>query len=386
MKKTLLFIVLSQLFCTSVWFAGNAIMSDLIRELHVSEDFLAQLTTAVLLGFIVGTLVFAFFSIADKISPSKVFLVSALFASIFNLGVSCEGITSNEILILRFLVGFSLAGIYPVGMKIAADHFDKNLSKSLGWLVGALVLGTASPHFIKAFSINYDWRFVIYSTSVLSILGGLLMGIWVSDGPYRKALSKFNPASFIIAFKNSDFRRAAFGYFGHMWELYAFWAFLPLIFEYFKTQNDAQLNVSFWSFCVIASGAVSCVLGSIIAYKKGVSSTAFTFLSISLICCILSPLIISSSSFLVLFVFLLIWGMAVIADSPLFSTLVAQAAPLENRGSALTIVNGLGFSITVLSIQLVKTLLPQIGITYIFLILAFGPFLSIITKVLKYSK
>ena len=184
--KKLPIIVVSQFFCTSLWFAGNAIIPDLIIKFHLDQSYLAHLTSAVQFGFISGTFIFALLTISDRFSPSLVFFISALLTAVFNLGISIDKIDPKTILSIRFFTGFFLAGIYPVGMKIASDYYEKGLGKSLGFLVGALVLGTAFPHLLKSISVQFLWKYVIFSTSALAVLGGLAIFLLVPDGPYRK--------------------------------------------------------------------------------------------------------------------------------------------------------------------------------------------------------
>lgn len=386
MKKTLIIIVLAQFFCTSLWFAGNAVMADLIKNLHANPDFLAQITSAVQLGFICGTLIFAILAISDRFSPSKVFFISATLAAISNLGLSLEGIHAITLLIFRCSTGFFLAGIYPVGMKIASDYFREGLGKSLGFLVGALVLGTAFSHFLKSISLNLPWVDVIYFTSFLAFSGGLILLFFVPDGPHRKAAQQLKWSAFFVAFKHPDFKAAALGYFGHMWELYTFWAFVPMMLAYFVKMHPQQnFSVPFWSFLIIASGAFSCVFGGLISAQFGTKKVAATALALSGFCCLLSPLIFQSSSFFLLITFLLFWGMMVVADSPLFSTLVAQNAPPETRGTALTIVNCIGFAITIISIQCLQYFSHIIDYQWLFLLLVIGPLLGLLALFKKIS-
>src|SRR5476651_789511 len=190
MKRILPAIVISQFFCTSLWFAGNAIMGDIVKQFHLAPDFLGYLTSAVQSGFITGTLIFAILNISDRFSPVMVFLFSAIIASVFNLAISFNGISLSALMMLRFMTGFFLAGIYPVGMKIASDHYKQGLGKSLGFLVGALVIGTSFPHLLKSLMAMLPWKYVIFSTSLLSLLGGLAMFLLVPDGPYRKPVQK----------------------------------------------------------------------------------------------------------------------------------------------------------------------------------------------------
>lgn len=377
-------IVIAQFFCTSVWFAGNAVLSDMTMSLGLSPNLLAQFTMLVQLGFIVGTFVFAALTIADRFSPVKVFLVSALAAAMFNYGLTLSGVSTPVLLSFRFMTGFCLAGIYPVGMKIASDYYQVGLGKSLGFLVGALVLGTAFPHLLKTLNQGFDWQNVIYATSALSSTGGIMMWVFVADGPFRKQASVFKFTAFTSVFRNKEFRKAAFGYFGHMWELYAFWAFVPLILKvYQNTHAGVSLNISLYSFIIIAIGSLACIISGLICEHFGVEKVAFRSLLLSMGCCLASPFFIIQSSPVLFITFLIFWGMVVIADSPLFSTLVARYAPVENRGVALTIVNCLGFSITILSIQLLSIFTEVLKPQYAFMILAIGPIIGLAFSIKK---
>ena len=372
-------IVIAQFFCTSLWFAGNAIISDIAKDFQLAPDFLAHLTSAVQFGFISGTLVFAVFTISDRFSPSLVFFISAIVAALFNLGISITGIDATELIIFRFGTGFFLAGIYPVGMKIASDYSQKGLGKALGFLVGALVVGTAFPHLLKNFTADLPWKYVVYSTSFLSALGGLSILLFVPNGPYRKQSQRLNLTAFIKGFKQPNFRSAAFGYFGHMWELYSFWAFVPIMLITYKNYYaETDLNVPLVTFFIIASGGLACVASGLLSPYVGVKRLATISLALSLLCCLVSPLLLLHSSVTLLIVFLFFWAVVVIADSPLFSTLVAQNAPEESRGTSLTIVNCIGFSITIVSIQVLNVASAHISGQYVYMLLAAGPLLGLV--------
>ncbi|WP_276390101.1 MFS transporter [Eudoraea chungangensis] len=374
-------IVIAQFCCTSIWFAGNAVMGDLVGNYGLPENVLGHLTSAVQMGFIIGTLVFAILTIADRFSPSKVFFTSAFLASLCNLGILLEVNSLLSILLLRFFTGFFLAGIYPVGMKIAADYYDKGLGKSLGFLVGALVLGTAFPHLAKELMAGHPWKFVLVLTSTLAVLGGFLMFLLVPNGPFREAGNGLELSAFIRVFRNRKFRSAAFGYFGHMWELYAFWAFVPIILKtYSFSHSEAIFNIPLWSFLTIAMGGLACVIGGYLAQIAGTKRIALLALLLSALCCLLSPWMFTLASEGLFLAFLLFWGMVVVADSPLFSTLVAKNAMAEIQGTALTIVNCIGFSITIISIQLLNHLYAITNPVYIYTILAFGPILGILAS------
>lgn len=354
-------------------------MDDLVTTFGLDASAVGLLTSAVQLGFIVGTLVFAILTIADRFSPSKVFMASAFSGALFNAAIIWEGHQLESILLFRFLTGFFLAGIYPVGMKIAADYYEKGLGKSLGFLVGALVLGTAFPHLLKDLSGSLPYKAVILTTSSLAILGGMLMKILVPDGPYRSPGQGSDLAACITVFRQRDFRAAAIGYFGHMWELYAFWAFVPVMLSTYNLAHPAaQINVPLMAFLIIAAGTPSCIIAGYITQRVNTKSIATFALGLSAICCLLSPLIFSLTNEFFFISFLVFWGIMVIADSPMFSTLVAFHAPAALTGTALTIVNSIGFALTIVSIQLLSGLQEYVPPHYTYLLLAIGPLLGLL--------
>ena len=369
-------IVLSQFAGTSLWFAGNAILPDIQRELSIQTNALGNITTVVQFGFIAGTLIFAIFSVADRFVPSKVFFISSVIAALANVAIIWLAKNAATLLVLRFITGFFLAGIYPVGMKIAADWYEKGLGKALGYLVGALVLGTAFPHLLRSSVYALPWKHVLIFTSAFAAIGGLLILLFVGEGPFRKPATRFQPSALIQVFRSADFRAAALGYFGHMWELYTFWAFVPTILLLYVS-SDRQMNISLWAFIIIAVGALSCVAGGYVAEKIGSARVAFYALLCSGICCLASfsffQLPVSAFTFI-----MVLWGICVIADSPQFSTLVAQTAIPEYKGTALTIVTSIGFAITIASVQLISYIFDHwTKTTAVFLLLAPGPFIGL---------
>lgn len=374
-------IVFAQFVCTSIWFAGNAIIPDLQNEFHLTNYAVGNLTSSVQFGFIIGTLIFALLSVSDRFSPSKIFFICALAGATANLLITFASQTWM-LFIIRWLVGFFLAGIYPVGMKISADYREKGLGKVLGYLVGALVIGTALPHLLKSYN-PVSWHYVIYATSFLAIMGGSMILFFVPDGPFRKQGGKLQLSACFVVFREKRFRAAAIGYFGHMWELYTLWAFIPLILAHYNFLHSTNLNVGIWSFIGIAIGGIACVIGGYLAKNMGSARTAFIALFISGLCCLMSffsfqlPLI----GFLL---FIMLWGMSVVADSPQFSTLVAQYAPPQVRGTALTIVNSIGFAITIVSLQMMNLLLANFDLRIVFIFLAIGPLLGLIA--LRHAK
>ncbi len=372
-KHILLVIVFAQFCCTSLWFASNAIMEDLVANFGLSTAAVGTLTSAVQFGFISGTLLFALLTITDRFSPSRVFLVCALIGAGSNALLLWEANTNVSLFVFRYLTGFFLAGIYPVGMKIAADYFDKGLGTSLGYLVGALVAGTAFPHLLKNFDHSLSWQQVIVVTSTLAVLGGGMIWALVPNGPYRRRSQQLQLTAFFQVFQNRDFKAAAFGYFGHMWELYTFWAFVPILLAAFEKSHATAVNVPLWSFSIIGLGGLACVAGGYISRNQGTKKTARTALFLSGCCCLLLPLVFLVGNQWLFLAFLLFWGMVVIADSPLFSTLVAQNAIPELKGTALTIVNCIGFAITIVSIQLISHLIQLTDAIWVYTPLALGP-------------
>ena len=372
-KHILPVIVLAQLAGTSLWFASNAILADLISAWGFPDSALATLTSSVQMGFIVGTLVFAFFAITDKISPRIVFTICALSGAALNAIILFLEPSFYGYCAIRFGVGACLAGVYPVGMKIAADWYSKDLGKALGFLVGALVLGTALPHFLRSFEQVFEWRTVITFVSCLAATGGVVLGLTVPDGPNRKAAPPFDPAAITRMFSEPKFRAATSGYFGHMWELYSFWAFVPVFLQAYSTEHPGySMNHSLWSGLIIGMGSVGCVAGGLWSRRVGSAKVAKTQLAISGLFCLTFALLFQAPPWLFL-AGLIIWGVTVVGDSPQFSALTARTAPAEYVGSALTIANCIGFSVTIVSLQVCSYVQNSVSVPYLPMFLAIGP-------------
>ena len=270
-------IVLAQFAGTSLWFAGNAILPDI----HPAPAASGNITSMVQLGFIAGTFAFSLGSIADRYKASLVFFISTIIAASANLSIIWFSESIPALYALRFITGFFLAGIYPVGMKIAADCFPTKLGNALGFLVGALVLGTAFPYMLHTQLYYFSWQDVLMCTSFLAVSGGLLIYLLV---PQRGIQKNKLPISFhyaFAAFRSPNFRAAAFGYFGHMWELYAFWAFTPVLLHMYNLHHQNHLDVSLWSFIVISTGSLGCVAGGLLSRSSGSRQVAFYALLVS---------------------------------------------------------------------------------------------------------
>ncbi len=376
-KHILPVIILSQFACTSLWFAGNSVIESLTLKTGLGSEIMGYVLSSVQFGFIVGTFLFAMLMIADRFSPSKVFVTCAILGALCNASLLLEHLSKWDLLSARFGTGFFLAGIYPVGMKIASDYHEKGLGKALGFLVGALILGTAFPYFIKSFNNTVSYTAVIKITSIMAVSGGILMFLLVPNGPYRKPNTKLQLAAGFSLFKQSGFKKAAFGYFGHMWELYAFWAFTPFAIKTFNQLNNTEINVPLWTGIIIAFGGLSCFLGGILSIRVGSYKVAFYALFISGLLCLASPLAFNTTPILFLCIWCT-WGMAVTADSPQFSNLVANAVSPELKGTGLTIVNSIGFAVSILSIELLSFMSPKVPSTLLYLVLFIGPALGII--------
>ena len=365
-------IVTAQFAGASIWFAANAVLPELERAWGLSREAVGHVTSAVQSGFIAGTLVFAFLAIADRYSPRLVYLACALAGAAANLLALAADGNLAFLLATRFATGFFLAGIYPVGMKIASGWFQKDLGHALGLLVGALVLGTAFPHLLRGLDPGWPWQSALLGVSAAAALGGVLMYALVPDGPHLTRGAQFRPSALTALLHSRDFRASAGGYFGHMWELYAFWAFVPVALA----AHGGIANVAAWSFTVIAAGFLGCALGGLVSLRLGSVRVAMTLLGTSGVCCLVSPLFFFAPA-PVFLGFLVLWGFAVVGDSPQFSALNAANAPPALVGSALTIVNCIGFAITIPSIQLLNASTAWLPVQYVFLLLLPGPLMGL---------
>lgn len=376
-NRYLFLLIFSQFAGTSLWFAGNAI----VDQVSASASG-ANVTSFVQFGFIAGTLVFSLFTIADRFAAKSVFFFSAVIAAVANAAIIPLHDLPFALPMLRFLTGFFLAGIYPVGMKIAADIFPAKLGKALGFLVGALVLGTAFPHFVRSVLGGLKWQVVLITTSALSVLGGCAVYFFMPAACKNASLRKPDFTTSLAVFRNRSFRAAAMGYFGHMWEIYAFWSILPVLFVAYQSLHQFSGNPFLWSFLVIAVGSLGCAGGGFLSQKWGSQNVAFTALLLSGICCVIAPFLYRMHGFF-FYPFILFWGITVAADSPQFSALVAKAADDKNRGTALTVVTCIGFAITIASIQGLKELFASQKEAALWL-LAPGPLFGLLAlKLLK---
>jgi hypothetical protein len=372
---TLPVIIAAQFFGGSLWFVSNSVVDDVAPLWPQVEGAVGWLTSAVQLGFLAGTLVFAARGWPDRFAAHRLFLASCVLGAIANAAVLLRPESFGWFLAARVLTGFFLSGIYPVGMKLAASWFREGLGWAIGLLVGALVLGTALPHLLR--TVELPWRPVILATSALAVLGGVLVGWLVPEGPHVRRGARFAVREALAIFGRPDFRRAALGYFGHMWELYAFWAFMPLAVAHVLGVGLGSPRVAGWSFAIIGVGCLGCAIGGWVAKRTGSAAVAIVQLTASGLACLVSPWMLEAGPALAL-PFLVLWGVVVVGDSPQFSALAARAAPPTLVGTGLTLMTAVGFGITIVSISLLGVLAEGGELRWLFVWLLPGPVAGVI--------
>ena len=375
MLRPIIVIVLAELFGTSLWFTGSAAVPRLLEPWQLSRTEAAWLLISTQLGFIIGTLTLAVTGLADRFPAQRIFAAASLLGALSNLAFAylADGLVSA--LLFRTVTGLSLAGIYPLGMKLIVGWAPRQAGAMLGWLVGALTLGTASPFLLRGIGMNFAWQIPVAVASVLASVGGLMV-LSLGEGPDRKPGANVRWKAVREAFRVPAFRASAFGYFGHMWELYAFWAMVPLLVA--KVLNETSIDSTrvYLACClVIGIGAIGCVGGGMLSRKWGSAKVARFALAGSAIFCLLFPFVAELA--VVSAMSLLLWGMLVVADSPQFSAISAKVCPPEAVGSALAVQNSLGFLITIGSLQLTPILWPMFS-EYTTWMLLPGPILGLL--------
>jgi MFS family permease len=377
-NKALLLVSAAILLGASVWFTGTAAAAVLKVRWRLSEVEASGLTIAVQAGFIVGTLLYAIFNVADIFRTRTVFFASAVGAAVFNAGFGLLADGLAAAILFRFLTGVMLAGVYPVAMKIVAQWFNERIGWRLGLLLGAMTFGTATPHFLLAIGAATDWRALALFASGLAVTGGVIVRFVLTDGPYLRETPKFDPRVAFRIFRHRPFRLQAVGYFGHMWELYAFWALLGsfLAADAGSRPPLAADRIPLVVFLTIALGVPSCIIGGWISRRTGEKAVALVSLAASGLFCALSPILFGLPAG-VLVPLLLVWGFFVVSDSPQFSALATRTCPPEYTGTALTIQNGVGFTITVISIPFIAWVSKHVGWRWAFSFLTIGPLLGV---------
>jgi MFS family permease len=376
--RTLLLLAFAELLGMSLWFSGSAVVPALSKEWNLSEGAASWLTLSVQLGFVLGTLLSALFNLPDIISPRHLFTLTAIAGAIVNgaFGLLARDMSSG--IVLRFLTGMFLAGVYPPAMKILATWFRHGRGLALGVLVGALTLGKAVPYLVNGIG-SANWRHNVLFISLLAVAGGLLVLFFVDDGPYALPAARFDWQQLARVFRNRSVRLANFGYFGHMWELYAMWTWIPFMIRAslsIRKSEPALAEVA--SFLVIGCGAAGCVIAGLIADRVGRTAVTSWAMAISGCCCLVIGLLFGANPILLLIV-AAIWGASVVADSAQFSACVTELGDPQYLGTALTIQTCLGFLLTTISIKLIPRFVDLVGWRYAFVILAPGPLFGVIS-------
>jgi MFS family permease len=383
--RALALLALTLFLSMSTWFSASAVVPQLRAEWELSSTAAAWLTIAVQVGFMTGALLSSFVNVSDIISPRHVILGGAIGAAIANGLLGSAG--GPELGIpLRFLTGFFLAAVYPPAFKLMATWFRKGRGLALGTLGGALVVGNASPHLVNGLG-GLEWHIVIYVTSAFTVAGGLIAGFLVREGPFPFSRARLDPKQAPHAFANRGVRLASFGYFGHMWELFAAYAWFLLFFADHLTARGTNVGsaAAFATFGFIAAGGVGCWLGGILGDHWGRTKTTATMLAVSGSCSLLIGLLFESPTWIVLVV-AAIWSVAIVGDSPQFSTMVTELADQSYVGTALAIQLALGFAITVPTIWLLPFLQGAFGWRWAFAFLVPGPIFGLVSMLrLKHS-
>ncbi|HVF66258.1 MAG TPA: MFS transporter [Pyrinomonadaceae bacterium] len=362
----------AELLCMSLWFSASAVVTALRAEWGLSESASGWLTLAVQLGFVAGTLMSALLNLPDVISSRKLFALSAFAGAVVNAAFGLFASDFATGVTLRFLVGVCLAGVYPPGMKIMATWFRRGRGTALGVLVGALTLGKASPYLVNAVGSS-EWRANVLFVSALAVLGGLVVLLFVGDGPHATAPAKFDVRQAARVFQNRGVRLANFGYFGHMWELYAMWTWAPVMIRASLAAGGREPSLAdAASFVVIGSGALGCVAAGLLADRLGRTVITSAAMTLSGACCVVVGFLFGAHPALLLAV-AAVWGASVVADSAQFSACVTELGDPKYMGTALTVQTCCGFLLTTASIQLIPFLEARVGWRYAFAVLAIGP-------------
>ena len=375
--RTLALLALAELLGMSLWFSGSAVVPALTKEWHLSESAADWLTLSVQLGFVAGTLLSALGNLPDIISSRHLFTLTAIAGALVNAAFALFAQDAALAIPLRFLTGMFLAGVYPPAMKILATWFRHGRGMALGVLVGALTFGKATPYLVNGIG-SANWRHNVLFVSLLAIVAGLVVLFFVGDGPYALPAARFDWKQVGRVFRSRSVRLANMGYFGHMWELYAMWTWIPFMIRASLSLRKSDPSLAeLSSFLVIGCGAAGCVAAGLIADRVGRTVVTSSAMIISGGCCLLIGLLFGANPIFLLIV-AAIWGASVVADSAQFSACVTELGDPQYLGTALTIQTCLGFLLTIVSIKLIPRFVDVVGWRYAFMMLAPGPLFGVI--------
>ena len=375
--RALVLLSIAELFGMALWFSGSAVVPALSREWNLSSSQVSWLANAVQLGFVAGTLISATLNLADIITTRHLFAVAALLGALTNAFFGLYVHQAETAIGLRFLTGVCLAGVYPPGMKLMATWFRERRGMALGVLVGALTMGKATPYLVNALG-SANWRLNVLFVSLLAVFGGFIVLLFVSDGPHALPPASFDLTQIVKVFSNRGVRLASFGYFGHMWELYAMWIWIPVMIRAsIATQKGDPIFAESGSFLVIGAGAIGCVVAGLIADRVGRTVVTSVAMAISGSCCLLVGFLFGGNVWALLLL-AVIWGASVVADSAQFSSCVTELGDPQYIGTALTLQMCVGFLLTTISIELIPKIVEVVTWRYAFMILAPGPFLGVL--------
>ena len=375
--RPLALLALAELCAVTLWFSATAVLPALQAAWSLSPTGAAWLTAAVQAGFVVGALGSAILNLPDVLPPRRMLGISALIGAALNLLLAWGATSLAPALVLRFLTGICLAGVYPPGMKIAAGHVSgRGRGLAIGVLVGALTLGSGTPHLVAGIldAAQLPYRLVLTVSSALAVLGAVLVLGFVADGPYAPPAAPFDPRQLGRVLRDRAVLLANLGYFGHMWELYSMWTWLAVFLGAALGAGPAAPRLAAFA-CIGVAGAVGCVVAGWVADRVGRTSVTIAAMAISGACCALSPWAYAWPA-AGLLGFGLVWGASVIADSAQFSASVSELAQPAYMGTALTLQTSLGFALTLIPIWGLPVLAELTGWRYAFVVLAPGPALG----------